>query len=55
MEELIEKINKMQIANAKRYAETMDKPFSEIVYEFAGIIGQMQSQIEIIKNELKNN
>ena len=54
MENLIEKINKMQIENAKRYAETMDKPFSEVVFDFAGLIGNFQAQLEIIKNELQN-
>jgi hypothetical protein len=31
----------------------MAKPFDEIVYELAGVIGAYQSQLEIIKIELQ--
>ena len=54
MENLIEKIEQYQIDNKIKYDTAMAKPFNEIVHDFAGIIGAYQSQLEIIKIELKN-
>jgi hypothetical protein len=54
MENLIEKIEKYQAENKVRYDAAMEKPFNEIVFDLAGLIGNFQAQLEIIKNELKN-
>ena len=53
MENLIEKIERYQAENKVRYDAAMSKPFNEIVFELAGLIGNFQAQLEIIKNELK--
>lgn len=53
MENLIKQIEKYQAEHKLRYDAAMEKEFKQIVFEFAGIIGQYQSQLEIIKNELK--
>jgi len=52
MENLIEKIEKYQAENKIKYDTAMAKPFNEIVLEFAGLIGNFQAQLEIIKNEI---
>jgi hypothetical protein len=52
MENLIEKIEKYQAENKIKYDAAMAKPFNEIVFELAGLIGNLQSQLEIIKNEI---
>jgi hypothetical protein len=52
MENLIEKIEKYQAENKVRYDAAMAKPFNEIVFELAGLIGNLQAQLEIIKNEI---
>ena len=52
MENLIEKIEKYQAENKVRYDAAMDKPFNEIVFDLAGLIGNFQAQLEIIKNEI---
>lgn len=52
MENLIEKIEQYQAENKVRYDAAMAKPFNEIVFELAGVIGSYQSQLEIIKNEI---
>ena len=54
MENLIEKIERFQIDHKLRYDAAMEKEYKNIVFEFAAIIGRYQSQLEIIKNELKN-
>ena len=54
MENLIKQIERFQIDNKIKYDDAMAKPFNEIVHDFAGIIGAYQSQLEIIKIELKN-
>ena len=54
MENLINKIEQYQAENKLKYDAAMAKPFNEIVHDFAGIIGAYQSQLEIIKIELKN-
>ena len=54
MENLIEKIEQYQIDHKVRYDAAMEKKYEHIVFEFAAIIGRYQSQLEIIKNELKN-
>jgi hypothetical protein len=53
MENLIEKIERYQADNKIKYDAAMAKPFNEVVHDFAGIIGAYQSQLEIIKIELK--
>jgi hypothetical protein len=53
MENLIEKIEKYQAENKIKYDAAMAKPFSEIVFDLAGLIGNFQAQLEIIKNELQ--
>ena len=52
MENLIEKIEKYQAENKVRYDAAMEKPFNEIVFDLAGLIGNFQAQLEIIKNEI---
>ena len=52
MENLIEKIEKYQAENKVRYDAAMAKPFDEIVFDLAGLIGNLQAQLEIIKNEI---
>lgn len=54
MEELIEKIEEYQAEHKVRYDAAMAKPFNEIVFELAAVIGAYQSQIEYIKNEIQN-
>ena len=54
MENLIEKIEQYQADHKVRYDAAMEKEYQQIVFEFAAIIGRYQSQLEIIKNELKN-
>ena len=53
MENIIKKIEQYQSENKIKYDAAMDKPFNEIVFELAGVIGAYQSQIEYIKNELQ--
>ena len=54
MEDLIKKIEQYQIDHQLRYDAAMEKEYQHIVFEFAAITGRYQSQLEIIKNELKN-
>jgi len=54
MEDIIKKIEQYQVENKVRYDAAMAKPFDEIVFDLAGLIGNFQAQLEIIKNELKN-
>ena len=54
MEDLINKIEQYQAENKVRYDAAMSKPFNEIVFDLAGLIGNLQAQLEIIKNELQN-
>jgi hypothetical protein len=54
MENIINKIERFQAQNKITYDTAMAKPFNEIVLDFAGLIGNLQSQLEIIKIELKN-
>ena len=53
MENLIKKIEEYQAEHKVRYDAAMAKPFNEIVFELAAVIGAYQSQIEYIKNELQ--
>ena len=53
MEDLINKIEQYQAEHKLRYDDAMKKPFNEIVFDLAGVIGAYQSQIEYIKNELQ--
>jgi len=53
MEDIIKKIEQYQAEHKVRYDDAMKKPFSEIVFELAGVIGAYQSQLEIIKIELE--
>jgi hypothetical protein len=52
MEDIIKKIERYQAENKVTYDTAMAKPFNEIVLDFAGLIGNLQSQLEIIKNEI---
>ena len=53
MENLIKKIEQYQAEHKVRYDDAMKKPFNEIVFELAGVIGAYQSQLEMIKIELQ--
>lgn len=53
MENLIKKIEQYQIDNKIKYDAAMDKPFNEIVFELAGLIGNLQSQLAMIKIEIE--
>ena len=53
MENIIKKIEQYQIDNKIKYDAAMAKPFNEIVFELAGVIGAYQSQLEMIKIELR--
>jgi len=53
MENLMNKIEQYEADHKVRYDAAMTKPFSEIVFEFAGIIGAYQSQLNTIKIELE--
>ena len=53
MENLINKIDRYEAEHKLRYDAAMTKPFSDIVFEFAGIIGAYQSQLNTIKIELE--
>jgi hypothetical protein len=52
MENIIKKIEEYQAENKIKYDAAMAKPFNEIVFELAGLIGNFQAQLEIIKNEI---
>ena len=52
MENIIKKIEQYQIDNKINYDKAMEKPFNEIVFDLAGLIGNFQAQLEIIKNEI---
>jgi hypothetical protein len=53
MENIIKKIEEFQAEHKVRYDAAMSKPFNEIVFELAGVIGAYQSQLEMIKIELQ--
>jgi len=53
MENIIKKIEQYQIDNKINYDKAMAKPFDEIVFDLAGVIGAYQSQLQIIKLELE--
>lgn len=53
MENIIKKIEQYQAENKVRYDAAMAKPFNEIVFDFARVIGAYQSQLEMIKIELQ--
>jgi len=53
MEDIIKKIEQYQAEHKVRYNAAMSKPFDEIVFELAGVIGAYQSQLEMIKIELQ--
>jgi len=53
MEDIIKKIEQYQVDNKVNYDKAMAKPFNEVVFELAGIIGAYQSQLEMIKIELQ--
>jgi len=52
MENIIKKIEEYQAENKIKYDAAMEKPFNEIVFDLAGLIGNFQAQLEIIKNEI---
>jgi hypothetical protein len=53
MENIIKKIEQYQAEHKVRYDDAMKKPFNDIVFELAGVIGAYQSQLEMIKIELQ--
>ena len=53
MENIIKKIEEYQAENKVRYDAAMEKPFNEIVFDLAGLIGNLQAQLEMIKIELQ--
>jgi len=53
MEDIIKKIEQYQAEHKVRYDDAMKKPFNDIVFELAGVIGAYQSQLEMIKIELQ--
>ena len=53
MEDIIKKIEQYQTEHKVRYDAAMSKPFNDIVFELAGVIGAYQSQLEMIKIELQ--
>ncbi len=53
MENIIKKIEGYQAEHKVRYNAAMAKPFNDIVFELAGVIGAYQSQLEMIKIELQ--
>jgi hypothetical protein len=53
MENIIKKIEEYQAEHKVRYNAAMAKPFNDIVFELAGVIGAYQSQLEMIKIELQ--
>ena len=53
MENIIKKIEEYQAEHKLRYDAAMAKPFNDIVFELAGVIGAYQSQLEMIKIELQ--
>jgi len=54
MENIIKKIEQYQAENKVTYDAAMDKPFNEIVFGLAGLIGNLQAQLAMVKNELQN-
>ena len=54
MEDIIEKIEQYQIENNERWEELIKLPTADMSLPMARLIGFYQSQLEIIKNEIKN-
>ena len=53
MENIIKKIDQYQIDNKIKYDAAMAKPFNEVVFELAGLIGNLQAQLAMVKIELE--
>jgi hypothetical protein len=53
MENIIKKIEQYQIENKIKYDAAMAKPFNEVVFELAGLIGNLQAQLAMVKIELE--
>jgi cell division septum initiation protein DivIVA len=54
MENIIKKIEQFQDENKEKWIELMELDNEAIQFPMARLIGAMTSQLEIIKNELKN-
>lgn len=54
MENLIEQIEQYEISNNQKWIELMKLDIEAMHLPMAQLIGAMTSQIEYIKNELKN-
>jgi len=54
MEDIIKKIEEYQLENNKKWEEIMTLDTADMSLSMARLIGFYQSQLEIIKNELKN-
>jgi len=55
MENLIKKIEQYEVENNQQWIELMQLDIEAMHLPMAQLIGNMTSQIEYIKNELKNN
>lgn len=55
MEDIIKKIEQFQSENKEKWIELMELDTEAMQLPMARLIGAMTSQIDIIKNELKNN
>lgn len=53
MENIIKKIDQYQAQNKIKYDDAMAKPFNEVVFELAGLIGNLQAQLAMVKIELE--
>lgn len=53
MEDLIKKIEQYQAENKIKYDAAMEKPFNEVVFDLAGLIGSLQAQLEMIKIDIQ--
>jgi hypothetical protein len=53
MENIIKKIEQYQIDNKIKYDDAMAKPFNEVVFDLAGLIGNLQAQLAMVKIELE--
>ena len=49
MEEIIKQIEEYQAENKIKYDAAVEKPFNEIVFELAGLIGYMNAELSYIK------
>jgi len=53
MEDIIKKIEQYQVDNKINYDKAMAKPFDEIMFGLASLIGNLQAQLAMVKLELE--